>query len=360
MNPYFSIYLEIARIIATLIVFLGHGKMFYQPLAEHLDVTNLGRDGIIIFFILSGFVITWCANERDKSVIDFAINRASRIYSVAIPGIILGIAASLFVSAYISEDISYQFDKPWIYLPIYLTFTGDLWNLSETPPGNFPYWSLNYEVWYYAIFAAFFYIRGFFRWPVVFCLMMLVGPGILSLFPLWIAGSLLYYLRNKIRLSTSIARVILAFTLGLIIIVKITAVDNTLDQYNAVLWGFLFNNEFEPPLLLGDYFIGLIVFINFVAAYNARLSFHIKADNLIKYLASFSFSFYLFHLPIFTAVQAIVPFNDSLLVCLFVMACSSVLIICLAMQTEHRKGSYRAFFRSLVISNPPIFRRDHK
>lgn len=98
MNPTFSIYLEIARVIATLIVFLAHGSIFYQHLYEQNEVLRLGRDGVIIFFVLSGFVITWCANERDKSLTDFAINRASRIYSVAIPGIILGAVSAIYVS----------------------------------------------------------------------------------------------------------------------------------------------------------------------------------------------------------------------------------------------------------------------
>jgi peptidoglycan/LPS O-acetylase OafA/YrhL len=349
MNKQFSIYLEIARITATLIVVLSHGLIFYQPLAEYNETAKLGRDGVIIFFVLSGFVITWCANERDHLFTDYIVNRASRIYSVAIPGIILGAAASLFASINANQDIEYPFYKPWLYLPLYLTFTGNFWHLSEVPPGNFPYWSLNFEVWYYVVFAAFFYIRNIFRWPLAIGLSILVGPGVFQLFPLWIAGSLLYYLRNRVRLAQGLARIVLALTVIVFVVIKINALDNFVDQYNAALWGFLFSaKSVAPSQLLGDYTLGIIVVVNFIAAYNANLAFGGMTEKWVKYLASFSFSFYLFHVPILSFFQMIISSKESFSVYLLVMVCISVMIIFLAKFTEHKKGAYRTFFRYLT------------
>src|SRR6476661_139369 len=160
MTPSFSVYLEIIRITATLLVFVAHSSSFYQPLAALNEEAKLGRDGVVIFFVLSGYVISWCASEKERSPLVFAINRASRIYSVAIPAILLGAMSSLFIAYYTgSHEIDYPFQKPWLYLPIYLSFIGNFWSLNEVPPQNFPYWSLNYEVWYYVIFGVFFYVR---------------------------------------------------------------------------------------------------------------------------------------------------------------------------------------------------------
>ncbi len=206
--------------------------MFYEPLAQANESIKLGRDGVVIFFVLSGFVITWCANEREKNIVDFAVNRAARIYSVAIPGILLGMLASLLAYLVDNQELEYPFRKLWIYLPIYLSFTGDFWGLSEFPPGNFPYWSLNYEVWYYIIFAGFFYINNWYRLILAFILMVLVGPDIIELFPLWLAGSGLYSLCKWMSMPKYIARALFMCSLILFVFSIIAGIDNFFDTFN--------------------------------------------------------------------------------------------------------------------------------
>lgn len=352
MSPAFSVYLEVLRITATLIVFIAHSSSFYKPLADLNEVAKLGRDGVIIFFVLSGYVISWCANEKEKLPLNFAINRAARIYSVAIPAILLGTVSSLFVNFYTgSPEIEYPLHKPWIYLPIYLSFVGNFWYLSEVPPQNFPYWSLNFEVWYYVIFAAFFYVRISLRWPLVFGLLLLVGPGLMQLFPLWIAGSILYFFREKIKIQIMHARGLLVLSVLAFLFVKAFSLDMAVDQYNAVIWKFLFDSQTPPPQLLGDYLLCFIVVANFIAALNSNLSFSKEAAEKIKYIASFSFSFYLFHIPIFGIFLAVLPENDAIPNYVFVMISTTIIITFLAKYTEHKKYVYRSIFVKL-ISNP--------
>ena len=348
MTPTFSIYLEVVRIMATLIVFIAHGSSFYKPLADLNEVAKLGRDGVIIFFVLSGYVISWCANEKEKLPFNFAINRAARIYSVAIPAILLGAASSLFVTFYTgSHEIEYPLHKPWIYLPIYLSFVGNFWNLSEVPPQNFPYWSLNFEVWYYVIFAIFFYVRSNLRWPLVFGLLLLIGPSLIQLLPLWIAGSALYFFREKIKIQTIFARWLLVFSISAFLFIKAFSLDAALDQYNVILWKFLFDSQTPPPQLLGDYLICFIVVTNFIAALNSNLSFGKKTAQRIKYIASFSFSFYLFHIPIFGIFLAVFPENDAILGYASIMISTTIIIMFLAKYTEHKKHVYRSIFAKL-------------
>ncbi len=349
MTPSFSVYLEVVRIMATLIVFIAHGSSFYKPLADLNEVAKLGRDGVIIFFVLSGYVISWCANEKERSPLNFAINRAARIYSVAIPAILLGVASSLFITFYTgSHEVEYPLQKPWIYFPMYLSFIGNFWHLSEVPPQNFPYWSLNFEVWYYVIFAVFFYVRSNLRWPLVFGLLLLVGPNLIQLFPLWIAGSVLYFFHEKIKIRTLFARWLLVFSILAFLFVKVFSLDLALDQYNAVLWKFLFDSQTPPPQLLGDYLLCLIVFINFIAAQHSDLSFSKEITQKIRYMASFSFSFYLFHIPVFGVFLAVLPENDRILSYALVMISATIIIMFLAKYTEHKKHVYRSIFAKLA------------
>jgi peptidoglycan/LPS O-acetylase OafA/YrhL len=349
MTPTFSVYLEIVRITATFLVFAAHGSFFYQPLNSLNEDAKLGRDGVIMFFVLSGYVISWCANEKEKSPLSFAINRASRIYSVALPAILLGGVVSLFISYYTgSSEIEYPFHKPWLYLPIYLSFTGNFWHLNEVPPSNFPYWSLNYEVWYYIIFAAFFYIRMNLRWPLVLGLLLLVGPSLLQLFPLWIAGSALYFWHEKIKIGVTFARLLLALSVLAFLLVKVFALDSALDQHNLLLWKFFPDPQSPPTQLLGDYLLGLIVVISFIAGMNSNFSFSRKIEKKIRYIASFSFSFYLFHIPIFGVFSALFPERNSITHYLAVMVSTALIIMFLAKYTEHKKYVYRDLFAKLA------------
>lgn len=248
MTPSFSIYLEIVRITATLLVFIAHSSSFYKPLIDLNEEAKLGRDGVVIFFVLSGYVISWCANEKERSPLVFAINRASRIYSVAIPAILLGAMSSFFIAYYTgSHEIDYPFQKPWLYLPIYLSFIGNFWSLNEVPPQNFPYWSLNYEVWYYVIFGVFFYVRTHLRWPLIVALLLLVGPSLIQLFPLWIAGSMLYFTHKKIRIEAAFARLLWIFSILAFLVVKGLSLDTALDQYNSVYGNFCLTLKLLRP-----------------------------------------------------------------------------------------------------------------
>ncbi|RZA29123.1 MAG: hypothetical protein EOP02_05435, partial [Proteobacteria bacterium] len=136
LNQPFSVYLDLVRFLAALAVVLMHMRMFKLvsiPGSEHW--TLLGRESVMAFFVLSGFVIAYTTQMRRPDALEFTVARAARIYSVALPVLLLG-----FLCAYLSQgphvpgmDASYQVAKPWFYIPFHLLFMGDLWRLSEHP-----------------------------------------------------------------------------------------------------------------------------------------------------------------------------------------------------------------------------------
>ena len=86
--------------------------------------------------------------------------RCARIYSVALPVLLAVVRARGLCGgiAGVAVTSGYQVVKPYIYIPFHLVFMGEFWNLSETPPWLIPYWSLGYEVWYYVLFGAAYYL----------------------------------------------------------------------------------------------------------------------------------------------------------------------------------------------------------
>ena len=58
---------------------------------------HAGHSAVVIFFVLSGYVITYVASERETTLRDYALSRCARIYAVAVPTLLLTIVLDLFL-----------------------------------------------------------------------------------------------------------------------------------------------------------------------------------------------------------------------------------------------------------------------
>jgi hypothetical protein len=86
MTAQFSIYLDLLRFTAALWVVVAHLQNW--GVARWLPDLS-GRDAVVIFFVLSGLVITHAAQGRTFR--QYAVARLARIYSVALPIILIAI-----------------------------------------------------------------------------------------------------------------------------------------------------------------------------------------------------------------------------------------------------------------------------
>ncbi|WP_186295164.1 acyltransferase family protein [Klebsiella quasivariicola] len=87
MNKLTSIYLDLIRFTAALVVVLSHAAAFTSlkiPL-----ISGLGTEAVVVFFVLSGYVIAYVSNNKENNYIVFFKARAIRIYSVLIPAILI-------------------------------------------------------------------------------------------------------------------------------------------------------------------------------------------------------------------------------------------------------------------------------
>ena len=126
MKKDLSAFLDLMRTLAAFSVFMSHlSKPQFD--GESLSIFfQWGHTAVIVFFVLSGFVISWAA-ERDGSAREYIINRASRIYSVALPALALTWMIDNFLISYHPGIITalYQYAAPWKYIPLFLTFSTD-------------------------------------------------------------------------------------------------------------------------------------------------------------------------------------------------------------------------------------------
>src|SRR6516162_6232405 len=103
MTNALSLYLDALRFGAAFVVFVSHyvserytGGLFWQSMPY-------GRTAVLVFFVLSGFVIAWVTETRERSLEEYVLSRAARLYSVIVPAFIITAAVN-----YLGEAVDPQ------------------------------------------------------------------------------------------------------------------------------------------------------------------------------------------------------------------------------------------------------------
>jgi peptidoglycan/LPS O-acetylase OafA/YrhL len=275
---------------------------------------------VIVFFVLSGFVIRYVSRRTPGTFTSYAIDRASRIYSVLLPAVILTCVVSVRFG-YLRISSAPQACAFALRITQILLFTNWSWHQQVTLPPNGALWSISFECLFYLLYGAWFYLRGRGR---ILCLLLAAawaGPEILTFFPVWLGGCLLYELfltlRNVATRRLARVTVVAGATFGCLILAtrhllaaslhwmamrfhllqgRATASQSTMH----LLWprighGAPISLNAYPEAAL--YFVAILVLLLF--ADHLPLSGGGLIRNLSSKLADATFPLYLFHLPLF-------------------------------------------------------------
>lgn len=343
----FSIVLDAVRFVCAFVVLICHtaaGSIAYNgawPISERAS-----HYSVIIFFVLSGLVISASVAERQTSLKAYAISRATRIWPVA--AVAVGFSM-LMHTWYLSQSgplpagygagLAHSAAVSLGFLSL-SGFGGDLaWNGT--------YWSLCYEVWYYALFGAAVFLTGMRRWAVLAAMMLLAGWQILLLLPVWLAGVWLNHAAWPRTVRADRAPLLL---LGCAVAMQLVTV-----------WDMpvLFAVRELVPLSLGlsewlvsDYATAAIVVVALAAlrplAHRHSASLE-RIARPVTYAAGFSFTLYLFHAPVLTLLYAAgletgdTPLHLALAIVLTLAICAGI-----AELIERRTPALRRLVTHLV------------
>lgn len=310
MRTGFSCYLDLLRFMAALLVLLDHLVSFRAvspALAQWMP--QWGREAVVIFFVLSGFVIAYAAQARPQGLAHYAAARAARLYSVSLPALLLAFGLAGWMQAGMAHALAdaYEVRRWYLYLPFHALYLGELWRVSETPVWLAPYWSLGYEAWYYALFGAVFFLRGGRRIAVAALLLLIMGYKLWLLLPVWASGVLLWRCHARWPLRPGVARA--GMLLSLLLLLLYTAVQGemflrTLAQAH---WPWTQWPLGSADRVLGDYAVALLVLLNFHCALHARLEVSATLAALGRRLAFYTFPLYLAHGLVLSAWLALRP-----------------------------------------------------
>jgi peptidoglycan/LPS O-acetylase OafA/YrhL len=188
-----SMALDGLRLGAALTVLFAHAQDMWFPAEMHPPELpgEAAHAAVVVFFVLSGFVIAYTASARHRGLGEFMQARMSRLSSMMIPALILTAAVELAVLAQgnadlVSEFVRGAFGPRYVATALYLN---EIWFFSAAPPADGALWSLSFEFWYYLIFGLWFCTgRGVRSWLFALAACLLAGPKILLMMPIWLMG----------------------------------------------------------------------------------------------------------------------------------------------------------------------------
>lgn len=314
MTPALSVWLDVCRVIAALAVYLGHAVYLkVVPAALSLTWHRSADDAVIAFFVISGLVIAHTTRDHPGAGGRYVLARLSRVYSVALPAVLLALAVDLIGMrlnpALYAPD--WQYPKLWFYLPFHWLFLGETWFGAIQPFSMAPYWSLGYEVWYYVLFGVALFLRGPLRWVAVIGVLAVMGPRILLLLPVWLLGVWLLRCLPRIRLGRWAARALMGLAVACYSVFFLSGLRDLTDEASRRLYaGFsaVLPRPFDPGStvhVLSDYVVALIFAVFVIGCARCEWDFGAAGARWIKRLAGFTFSFYLIHFTLLVFAGAL-------------------------------------------------------
>lgn len=348
MNRETSLYLDLVRFSASMIVMIGHlsGQRFTGGLFWRWGLFM--DDAVIVFFVLSGFVIAHVVRNKEVGIEKYAIARAARIYSVALPALFVTLLLDA-MGRYIAPEL---YSKSWGFNPENpawqtvsgIFFLNQLWYSPVGIGSMLPYWSLGFEVWYYAFFAILYFVGGKRKIPLFLLVCVLAGPRIVMLFPLWLLGYAAYVYGPRLNLGRRAGVALLA--LSFVGYVGCFMARPWLQLNPAVLGPF-------ATSLISRYLVGLVFavhLIGFVSAAGLFRNFLHRSESAIRWLAGATFTIYLFHLPVAQFLTTIVPWAPSdWRTRLVILIGNFIILLFIAEFTERKKKQWNSWISSAYM-----------
>src|SRR4051812_9461794 len=181
-----SLYLDVVRFAAALMVFLEHLRAHTRSGFGHFWAAHpfwyshfnvFSQTAVTIFFVLSGYVIAHVLATRERTPLDYATSRLARLYSVVLPALLLTATCNCLIELRYPEAFqAFNSGGTWRVIFSYLgsaMFVNRYWLWPNLNLPNMPFWTLSFEAFYYFAIAILVFARGWGRVLSVFVLILI-------------------------------------------------------------------------------------------------------------------------------------------------------------------------------------------
>jgi peptidoglycan/LPS O-acetylase OafA/YrhL len=355
LSPAFSAYLDAVRVLAALVVVIGHASAAgFGPWGNWAG--QFGHTMVLVFFVLSGYIVTRTTLDGRIDRPTYVLLRTTRVYVVAIPAITLSLVISQILSAYFPHAA--LVDDTWAPLTAWnvlssLLFLNQSWNNTASLSLNAPYWSLCYEAWFYAIFCCFYYGSGMRRYVLTAAALFISGPAIVTLLPVWLMGAALAL--PRFHNVSPVRWPALAIVAPLAVMVVSVALEFDLwvkaqiESLVPAWWWLRVSTKVATDIPLAAFFSLHLL------AVHARMQHANRSTNhrhwaWARYAAGASFSVYVFHDPILRLLAAVAERHRGGIVP-FCLAITLVVFLawCLSRLTEAHTAAVRTIVKRWLL-----------
>jgi peptidoglycan/LPS O-acetylase OafA/YrhL len=307
---------DVWRIACALTVVASHAVALHLFAGNEDAIGRIAHLAVVVFFVISGFSVASAAPRYPNPMI-FLAARWSRLWSVAIPMVLLALVIDLMVGGATRPNYpTWQYSKWYAHLLVNLAFVGEFWAATYRPFTIIPYWSLAYEFWYYCLFAIWFLPRSRFRWLLIATVILIMGPRVWLLLPCWLLGVWVYrrvsidsvgVAQTGLKVGPLKASLIFIVCVALLVATGLdaTLAKPTLSACESVeRIGLPFKCGYSR-WFLADYLVAILFAFVLLSLRRDRVWGENPLTKLIRWFAPLTFGIYLGH---YTLIMAAVTF----------------------------------------------------
>ncbi len=298
-------WLDWVRFAAALQVLIVHARFFTFVEYGQLDansksklsalwfaLTRTGLEAVLVFFVLSGFLVGGKVIERVANgtfdARSYTVDRFSRIYTPLIPALLFALFIDLFfkTSPSAAEYMGNLFSFQGVFVEPVHTI-GSIWSLS-------------YEIWFYILAGALAVVLLHRSRPstgallLLLCSLIIFGRLQASLLFCWVLGALVYLFPRK---NFSKPETVSGFVLLAIgsLMIQLSTSSNSLSVWS------------QYPIIApaGQIILssGIALILRSLCTITTSSSSKSSFARLGSALAAFSYTLYLIHYPVMIAMQ---------------------------------------------------------